>query len=322
MEILAAILFLLFVVMAIAAVTIIVLIALGVKMVVGPFVREGSLAAVLVIGALLLVFVWRHERQSAVATPAMVATEQAPPAAVDPRPADLPKRPDALVDVKTDEPETPAVTSSPSAEQPASDSDAVEIFEFIGPKSVRIAKTLPDWARTADDPQVTKTGERITLVSRRYSTINEAEAELQSRIQPALAAWLSDGRWQPPARSLSSADLVNSGLITRRVQERFDVHVGAFTESVYRISWQVDWNPEARAALTAKWLPKLQFQRIQYLVTLLLILTLLFRIWSGVLRANETRLAKYRGLLTIGASVMTVLCIAALARSAGQFLGT
>lgn len=132
----------------------------------------------------------------------------------------------------------------------------LKIEYIVGSGPALTVPELPEWRRNPPREGSTDQGwSKYVLSSQQFATIDEAEAELfQSVITDVRHGfeyhWPETKGWTP-----SRDDVVSSGLITEKVIETIPLKVGEFENPVYRVSWLVEFRPEANNALHARWMP-------------------------------------------------------------------
>lgn len=127
---------------------------------------------------------------------------------------------------------------------------------IVGSGPALIVPELPAWRRNPPRAGSTEQGwSKYVLSSQQFATVEEAEAELFQSITTDVQAgftyhWPETQGWVP-----TRDDIVSSGLITEKVIETLPLKVGEFENPVYRVSWLVEFRPEANKALHARWFP-------------------------------------------------------------------
>ncbi len=131
-----------------------------------------------------------------------------------------------------------------------------KIEYIVGSGPALIVPELPAWRRNPPREGSTEQGwSKYVLSSQQFATVEEAEAELFQSITTDVQAgftfhWPETQGWVP-----TRDDIVSSGLITEKVIETIPLKVGEFENPVYRVSWLVEFRPEANKALHARWFP-------------------------------------------------------------------
>jgi hypothetical protein len=115
---------------------------------------------------------------------------------------------------------------------------------------------LPGWRKNPPHEGSTESGyAKYVLTSEQFATVEEAEAQLfqtlTADVQRGFAHhWPQTIGWVP-----TPEDIQLSGLITERVDETLTVKVGEFENPVHRVSWLIEFRPDANKALHARWEP-------------------------------------------------------------------
>jgi hypothetical protein len=159
-----------------------------------------------------------------------------------------------------------AQTVEPGPERPLAGADRLattpsgptplKIEYIVGNGPALTVPELPEWRKNPPREGSTEQGwSKYVLSSQQFATVDEAEAELfQSVITDVKGGfeyhWPETKGWNP-----SRDDVVSSGLITEKVIETIPLKVGEFENPVYRVSWLVEFRPEANKALHARWMP-------------------------------------------------------------------
>jgi len=131
-----------------------------------------------------------------------------------------------------------------------------KIEYIVGSGPALIVPELPAWRRNPPREGSTEQGwSKFVLSSQQFATVEEAEAELFQSITTDVQTgftyhWPETQGWVP-----TREDIVASGLITEKVIETIPLKVGEFENPVYRVSWLVEFRPEANKALHARWFP-------------------------------------------------------------------
>lgn len=131
-----------------------------------------------------------------------------------------------------------------------------KIEYIVGSGPALIVPELPAWRRNPPREGSTEQGwSKYVLSSQQFATVEEAEAELFQSITTDVQAgftfhWPETQGWVP-----TRDDIFASGLITEKVIETIPLKVGEFENPVYRVSWLVEFRPEANKALHACWFP-------------------------------------------------------------------
>ena len=158
----------------------------------------------------------------------------------------------------------PAETSTiPSETKPLSIIEQV-YYDSGKLTSQKSLDELPDWIDGANaDTQNGRT--RRFLHSERFATLEEAESQLERRLQREV---IDDLRPEFPAMqdwTPSLSQLRTAGIIRKAAIVTWPLKLGDFTEKVYQVHWQAELTDESRSALYAAWKPEAINLRLAYL---------------------------------------------------------
>ncbi len=168
---------------------------------------------------------------------------------------------------------------------------------------------LPDWVHHQPEVDKSSASRSFVLSSRRYSTPDEAEAELYERLRHEIDAYLRETNgFESAGLPITPALLRDSEAIVERVVERSTVEVGEFRPSVYQMHWRVWLRPQVNNILMAQLGPQLRLERLGILAALVGGLTFLFGLWAAAIRLDDATEGKYRGRLAVAAgSLMAIV---------------
>lgn len=145
---------------------------------------------------------------------------------------------------------TPATSSPP--EPPSAEPPPTRITLFEGRTQAGVeVRDLPPWVQEPEQVDQDRDIERFVLRSSRYADVEEAEAELLARLAPRAAEYLSRGGVELSPEQITLEEIRRGAVLTRRLHEQFEVRVGAFTQPVYRVTWEVSLRPSVRESLGA-----------------------------------------------------------------------
>lgn len=194
-------------------------------------------------------------------------------------------------------------------ESPAGDQPSLELVAFTGRDIVgEPLIELPDWVD--DEPVVDSlTGAaRKVLVSDQWATAEEADAQLTALTAAELSRFLAAEHPEAAGWLPDTAAIVQSGAVTRRVQETSTLPIGEFNPALYRAYWQLELTPTVREQLLDAWRPFAVSERLSWLGAGLAALTLLFAVLAAILRFGGVRASRGRPVLskaTIAALIIT-----------------
>lgn len=178
-------------------------------------------------------------------------------------------------------PSSPALVSAPTVEprpeRPLTGTDRLattpsgptplKIEYIVGNGPGLAVPELPAWRQNPPREGSTEQGwSKYVVSSQQFATVEEAEAELFQSITTDVQAgfayhWPETQGWVP-----TREDILSSGLITEKVIETIPLKVGEFENPVYRVSWLVEFRPEANKALHARWFPLEAERRSRWLL--------------------------------------------------------
>lgn len=188
-------------------------------------------------------------------------------------------RPATQVQRAAMEPSTPTIPSTLAGPTPK------KIEHLIGSSAPLAVAELPAWRKNPPREGSTEQGwSKYVLSSQQFATIEEAEAELFrtviADVQSGFAHHWPETRGWVPTRE----DVISSSLITEKVIETFSLKVGEFENPVYRVSWLVQFRPEANQALHARWSPLEAERRSHWILGILAGATGLLGVAATMLR--------------------------------------
>lgn len=204
------------------------------------------------------------------------------------------------------------LAAKPPTVSPASLEKPVSITEFRrGDTQGRRVAELPDWVEAqaaAGPPQEP----RLVLTSRRYATVAEAEAELLESLRPQVQNFLRETGLAVDAQTLTRHDMDLAGAIVGRVEEQFLVDLGSSQEPVYRVTWQVQLNPQVRAIVWGRSREAQRDARLLQLAAGVGLLTLIFGAWAAYFRLDDATQGRYRGRLQLAAAGVSLAGLAVI----------
>lgn len=151
---------------------------------------------------------------------------------------------------------------------------------------------LPEWRKNPPlEGSLEQGASRYVRVSRQYATVEEAEAELFQSLatdvqQGFTKHWPETQGWMP-----TRDDITSSGLIQEKVIESIPLKVGEFDNTVFRVSWLIEFRPESNKALHARWYPLEAERRSRWLLAALAGITGLMGGTAIVLRRQRVEAA-------------------------------
>ncbi len=148
---------------------------------------------------------------------------------------------------------------------------------------------IPDWVEEANGQNLVrpKQGE-IVLISKRYSSLNEARTELKplanSLIQSELARSFPDMR----GTSFSVENFLNSKVLEQECEITWPFKVREFTGEMKQLAWKLDISESTKKRLYAQWQDSARQERLAILGTGLGLLTLFFGAGAIVARRRDS----------------------------------
>lgn len=155
----------------------------------------------------------------------------------------------------------------------------------ISSKSVN---RIPNWVEEALTEHVFRPDENeIVITSKRYSSIKEAEAEL-NKIAEMLVTDYVVGIYPEMRESWIDAEQIRRlGILEKSCEITWPFQVGEFKDKVYQVTWQLDVTSRIQHDLHDKWQRNSISQRLVYLGGGFGLVTLIFGIGAIVTRGKE-----------------------------------
>ena len=148
---------------------------------------------------------------------------------------------------------------------------------------------LPEWVEKYDTQQIIPSRNEVILHSKRYATVEEAEAELR----PIAVALVHDlvSRTYPQLRDDSPDPLAmwKSGVLDEAVHVTYPLP--GFEEEVYQVHWKLTADHEVKEKLLAHWEESELIRRLTYLGGGVGILTLFSGVGAVAARRREQKAA-------------------------------
>ncbi len=185
----------------------------------------------------------------------------------------------------------------------------VKITLLEGGRSVEV-REVPAWVQDPERVDRDRDTERFVLRSGRYAEVEEAETELLERLAPRAVEYLARGGVGLAPEQLTVEEVRGGGVLTRRLHEQFEVEVGAFTQPVYRVTWEVSLRPSVRESLGAVQRIAERNRRLWELGGAFGLATLLLGTWAAYFRIDDATQGRYRRRLRVAAG--TIAAAAAL----------
>ncbi|MFV0442852.1 MAG: hypothetical protein ACK5Q5_04690 [Planctomycetaceae bacterium] len=202
----------------------------------------------------------------------------------------------------------PAVVEERAAPQLGADPlTPTAITAFVGESSAgQVVQQLPDWVSEAPQRDADQDRETFVLRSSRFSSIEEAEAELLQQLRQPLGNYLAQGGLTLDMSQLALNDVRQAHLRTQRVVETFELPLKSSVEPVYRVSWQVRLRPVVRDTLGADYRLASQQGRLWDLGIGVGLATLLFGVWAAYFQIDDSTQGRYRGRLKLAAAAASI----------------
>ena len=146
----------------------------------------------------------------------------------------------------------------------------------------------PTWLKTPVSEGSLESGYgQYVLTSQQFATVDEAEAELFKTLTTDVQSGFayhhpSTIGWVP-----TPEDIRVSGLIAEKVIETIPLKVGEHDATVQRVSWLIEFKPEANKALHARWYPLEAARRSKLYLSLLAGASALFGVSALALRRKS-----------------------------------
>ncbi len=153
-------------------------------------------------------------------------------------------------------PDSPSASSPSPVSEPVSGPAPQKIQYISGSNAPVEIEELPGWRKNPVNEGSVATGRsKYVLTSKQYASVEEAEDQLYHTLLKDVQTgfqyyWPETRGWSP-----TNADLASSGLIAEKIIETYPLKVGEFENTVYRVSWLVEFRPEVNHAIHASWYP-------------------------------------------------------------------
>lgn len=206
------------------------------------------------------------------------------------------------------------LTTSPGTDA-AVEPRPVKITLFEGGRDVEV-REVPAWVQDPERVDRDRDTERFVLRSGRYAEVEEAETELLARLAPRAVEYLARGGVGLSPEQLTLEEVRGGGVLTRRLHEQFEVEVGAFTQPVYRVTWEVSLRPSVRESLGAVQRIAERNRRLWELGGAFGLATLLLGTWAAYFQIDDATQGRYRRRLRVAAGTIA----AAAAAVTGWFI--
>lgn len=151
---------------------------------------------------------------------------------------------------------------------------------------------LPTWRKNSIHEGSLESGYgKYVLTSQQFATVEEAEAELFQKLTTDVQSGFayhhpSTIGWVP-----THEDILVSGLIAEKVIETIPLKVGEHETTVQRVSWLIEFKPEANKALHARWYPIEAARRSMLILSLLAAASGVFGVSALALRRSRNQAA-------------------------------
>lgn len=146
---------------------------------------------------------------------------------------------------------------------------------------------LPDWVKTSDtSAEVLPSQNEIILHSKRYATVQEAEAELRPIAAAMVHDYLAQRQSELRHASLSQDLILSSGALKEAVQVTYPLE--GFEESVRQVHWKLNVDHDVQRTIQLAWQESELFRRLAYLGGGVGFLTLLSGVGAVLARKRET----------------------------------
>ena len=209
---------------------------------------------------------------------------------------------------------TDVVPPSTDEQNAGSEQSSLELVSYVGRDIVGQRLTeLPDWV---DDEPVADSlngTARKVLTSDQWATAEEADAQLTTLAAAELSRYLAAEHPQAAGWLPDTSAIVQSGAITRRVQETSTLPIGEFNPPLYRSYWQLELTPDVREQLADAWRPYAVSQRLSWLGAGVIGLTLLFAALAAILRLGRASTARVQPVLSNATIVAALIAAGAAA---------
>ena len=151
---------------------------------------------------------------------------------------------------------------------------------------------IPNWVDEALTENVFRPDENeIVITSKRYSSLQEAEAEL-NKIAEMLVTDYIVGIYPEMRESWIDAEEIRRlGILEKSCEITWPFQVGEFKDTVYQVTWQLDVTSRIQNDLHDSWQRDSISQRLVYLGGGFGLITLIFGIGAVVTRGKKQETA-------------------------------
>lgn len=168
-----------------------------------------------------------------------------------------------------------------------------KIEHVVGSSPSLTVTDLPEWRKNPPrEGSIEQGWSKYVLSSQQFATVQEAEMELIQAVITDVRLgfehhWPETKGWNP-----SRDDILSSGLVTEKVIETIPLKVGEFENTVYRVSWLVEFRPDTNQTLHARWYPVEAQRRSQWILGILAGTTGMLGVAAMMLRRRAQRSAE------------------------------
>lgn len=147
---------------------------------------------------------------------------------------------------------------------------------------------IPRWAEEAMSEAIIRPDENeIVITSKRYSSIQEAEAELKKISEVMVSDYIVRAYPEMRESRITAEEIKQLGMLEHSCEITWPFQVGEFSDEVYQVAWQLDVTREIQEKLYSAWQQQQLTHRLAIVGGGFGLLTLMFGVGAVVTRGKD-----------------------------------